>query len=125
MPKINVFEENSFWLIRFIKLKCRRLRNGLDIWKSIEQPLENLLTVDALHSLKKNHIFRDFWKSSVARVWIVVCVLFYLSMVDKYLTELGQSILGRQIFDTAAHFRFQCETLTTNLASFVNDVFSF
>ena len=37
------------------------------------------------------------------------------------LTEFGQSILGRQIFDTAAHFQFQCETLTTNVASYVND----
>ena len=43
----------------------------------------------------------------------------------KTLTELGHSILGRQIFDTAEHFRFQCETSRTNMASYVNDISSF
>ena len=41
------------------------------------------------------------------------------------ITNLGKTILGRQIFDYAAHFRFQCETLTTNVASYVNAIVSF
>ena len=48
-----------------------------------------------LKKWEKNHIFREFWKSSVAHVKIVVCFLFLSELGKQKPAELDQTILRR------------------------------
>ena len=75
--------------------------------------------------MEKNHIFREFWKSSAAYVKIIVCFFFYLIMVDKNQQNSISLFCGGKYFMTIPHFRFYCEVLTINLTAFDKDNFTF
>ena len=75
--------------------------------------------------MEKNHIFREFWKSSVTHIKIIVCVLFYLNMVDKTQQNSIGLFCGGKSFTTVLHFRLHCEILTINLTAFVKDFLLF
>ena len=74
---------------------------------------------------KNPHIFPEFWKSSVTHVKIIVCVLFYLNMLDKTQQNSISLLCGSKSFMTVLHFRLHCEILTINLTAFVKDFLLF
>ena len=98
--KINVFGEKYFGCIFYqIEVQVltnwsRRLKNTKHLKFDIRQ-----IVYASLKNEKKNHIFREFKKSSVTHVKIVC----------------GKS------FTTIPHFWFHCEILTINLIAFVKD----
>ena len=63
--------------------------------------------------------------SSVAHVIIVVCISFYLNMVDKTQQSSTSLIWGGISFTTMPQFWFHCEILTINLTAFVKDFVTF
>ena len=68
-------------------------------------------------NVKKNHIFIEIWKSSVAHVKIGVCIFFYLNLVGKKQQNSIRLFCGGKSLTTIQHFRFHCEILTINLTA--------
>ena len=77
------------------------------------QTLDFLLMTDFYVFVFKSHFLHlhNFRKSSAPHTKIIVCVLFYVTMLDQTQYSLISPFSNDNFFKTGVHFRFERETL--------------